>query len=146
MPHEIDPDKLPEVKVDGNATWLQAALTAAQRRGLWEHPGTSVFAVVEFTSKSFTGHAEGEDKDPVVKVRITVAEAAQDTEQARLVAEVMRAMMRRRRMNGTLDELGPGGRDVESAVAEALAHHPSEAELDEHNARRRRGSRVEQHG
>jgi hypothetical protein len=145
MPHEIEPGKLPAVKVDGNATWLEAALTAEQRRGLWQHPGTSVFAVVELTAKSFVGHAEGEDKDPVVKVRITIAEAAQDNEQARLVAEVMRAMMRRRRMNGTLDELGPGGRDVEAAVAEALAHHPTEADFASYEERRRRGSRVEQH-
>lgn len=144
--HDLDPDKLPEVKVDGNAGWLQAALTAAQRRGLWENPGTSVFAVVELTSKSFTGHAEGEDKDPQVKLRITVAEVAQDHEQAGLVAEVMRAMMRRRRMNGTLDELGPGTRDVEAAVADALASHPTEDEFEVHNDRKRRGSRVEQYG
>lgn len=142
MPHEIDPDKLPEVKVDGNATWLQASLTAAQRRGLWEHPGMSVFAVVELTAKSFTGHAQGEDKDPVVKVRITIAEVAQDDQQAQLVAEVMRAMMRRRRKNGTFDELGE--RDVEAAVAEALAHHPTEDDFEAHNARRG-GSRVERH-
>lgn len=146
MPHDLDPDKLPEVKVDSNAGWLQQALTADQRRGLWQHPGTSVFAVVEFTSKTFTGHADGEDKDPQVKVRITVAEVAQDHEQAELVAEVMRAMMRRRRMNGTLDELGPGSRDVETAVAEALAHHPTEGEFREHNDRKRGAGRVEQYG
>ncbi|MCZ1009928.1 hypothetical protein [Streptomyces lydicus] len=144
--HDLDPDKLPEVKVDGNAGWLQAALTAAQRRGLWENPGTSVFAVVELTSKSFVGHAEGEDKDPQVKLRITVAEVAQDHEQAGLVAEVMRAMMRRRRMNGTLDELGPGSRDVEAAVAEALASHPTEGEFEVHSDRKRRAGRVEQYG
>ncbi|MFJ9468357.1 hypothetical protein [Streptomyces caniferus] len=144
--HDLDPDKLPEVKVDGNAGWLQAALTAAQRRGLWENPGTSVFAVVELTSKSFVGHAEGEDKDPQVKLRITVAEVAQDHEQAGLVAEVMRAMMRRRRMNGTLDELGPGSRDVEAAVAEALASHPTEGEFEVHNDRKRPAGRVEQYG
>ncbi|MET9816548.1 hypothetical protein [Streptomyces sp. NPDC006355] len=145
MPHEIEPGKLPEVKVDGNAAWLQAALTAEQRRGLWQHPGTSVFAVVELTAKSFVGHAEGEDKDPVVKVRITIAEVAQDDRQAQLVAEVMRAMMRRRRMDGTLDELGPGGRDVEAAVAEALAHHPTEHDFEAYEQRRRGASRVERH-
>ena len=146
MPHNLDPDKLPEVKVDSNAGWLQMALTPEQRRGLWQHPGTSVFAIVELTSKSFTGHAEDEDKDPQVKLRITIAEVAQDNEQAQLVAEVMRAMMRRRKMNGTLDELGPGTRDVEAAVSEALAHHPTETEFEVHNARKRGGSRIEQHG
>ncbi|EPH40884.1 hypothetical protein ABT390_36750 [Streptomyces aurantiacus] len=146
MPHNLDPDQLPEVKVDSNAGWLQQALTAAQRRGLWEHPGMSVFAVVELTSKSFTGHADGEEKEPQVKLRITVAEVAQDHDQAAQVAEVMRAMMRRRKMNGTLDELGPGTRDVEAAVAEALTHHPTEVEFEAHTARTRRGSRIEQHG
>lgn len=145
MPHEIDPDKLPEIKVDGNAGWLQQALTPAQRRGLWEHPGMSVFAIVELTSKSYTGHADGEDKEPQVKLRITIAEVAQDHEQAALVAEVMRAMMRRRKMNGTLDELGPGRRDVEAAVAEALGNMPTETQFDEHNDRQRssRRGRVE---
>lgn len=135
MPHEIEPGKLPEVKVDGNATWLQAALTADQRRGLWQHPGTSVFAVVRLTAKSFVGHAEGEDKDPAVKVRITSAEAAQTDEEARLVAEVMRAMMRRRSINGTFDELGQP--DVEAAVEEVLALLPTEADYEAHLERRR---------
>ncbi|MFI6465704.1 hypothetical protein [Streptomyces sp. NPDC050538] len=142
MPHEIEPGKLPEVKVDGNATWLQAALTAEQRRGLWDHPGTSVFAVVRLTAKSFVGHAEGEDKDPAVKVRITSAEAAQTDEETRLVAEVMRAMMRRRSINGTFDELGQP--DVEAAVEEVLAQLPTEADYEAH-LDRRRGSRVESH-
>ncbi|AQW55256.1 hypothetical protein ACIQPP_05400 [Streptomyces violaceusniger] len=141
MPHELDPDRLPEVKVDSNAGWLQQALTPEQRRGLWQHPGTRVVGVVEFTSTSFTGHAEGEDKDPQVKVRITVAEVAQDNEQTRLVAEVMRAMMRRRKMNQTLDELGPGERDVEAAVAEALGSMPTEPEYEAHEERRRNSRR-----
>jgi hypothetical protein len=135
MPHEIEPGKLPEVKVDSNATWLQAALTAEQRRGLWQHPGTSVFAVVRLTAKSFVGHAEGEDKDPVVKVRITSAEAAETNEEAKRVAEVMRAMMRRRSMNGTFDELGQP--EVEAAVQEVLALLPTDADYEAHLERRR---------
>lgn len=142
MPHEIEPGKLPEVKVDSNATWLQAALTADQRRGLWQHPGTSVFAVVRLTAKSFVGHAEGEDKDPVVKVRITSAEAAESNKEAKLVAEVMRAMMRRRSMNGTFDELGQS--DVEAAVQEVLALLPTDVDYEAH-LERRRASRDGQH-
>lgn len=145
MPN-LDPDKVPEVKLDTGSAFIEAALTRNQRRGLFERPDMSVFAVVQLTSKSYTGHADGEDKDPAVKVRVTLAEVAQDDEQARLVAEVARAMMRRRKMQDTLDELGPGTHDAERAVAEALAAHPSEAEYEEHLAAKRAGSRIEQHG
>ncbi|SDL33711.1 MULTISPECIES: hypothetical protein [Streptomyces] len=143
---KIDNEAEVEVKVDSGAGFLQMALTADQRRGLFERPGTSVFAIVQLTSKSYTGHADGEDKDPQVKVRITLAEVAQDDRQAQLVAEVMRAMMRRRKMNDTLDELGPGAHDAEDAVADALAEHPTESEYQAHLDRKRHGTRVEQYG
>lgn len=137
-----------EVKLDSGSAFLHSALTEEQRRGLFEYPGRSVFAVVELTSKSYTGHADGEDKSPQVKLRITLAEVAQDHEQADLVAQVMRAMMRKRKMDQTLDELGPGAHDAERAVAEALAHHPTEDDFEAHNMRereRRNRGRVEQH-
>ncbi|MEU3124381.1 hypothetical protein ABZ696_29465 [Streptomyces albidoflavus] len=143
---KIDDDTDVEVKIDSGSAFLHAALTADQRRGLFERPGTSVFAIVQLRSTSYTGHADGEDKDPQVKVRITLAEVAQDDRQAQLVAEVMRAMMRRRKMDQTLDELGPGAHDAEDAVAEALAEHPSESEYQAHLDRKRHGSRVEQYG
>ncbi|MFB6875701.1 hypothetical protein [Streptomyces sp. NPDC056323] len=138
-----------EVKLDSGSAFLQSALTEEQRRGLFEHPGMSVFAIVELTSKSYTGHAEGEDKSPQVKLRITLAEVAQDHRQADLVAQVMRAMMRKRKMDQTLDELGPGAHDAELAVAEALADHPTEDDYEAHQMRdrkRRNRGRVEQHG
>ncbi|MGW7248847.1 hypothetical protein [Streptomyces decoyicus] len=141
----LDPHKVPEVKLDSGAAFIEAALTREQRRGLFERPDMSVFAIVQLTSKSYTGFADGEEKDPTVKVRVTLAEVAQDDRQAQLVAEVMRAMMRRRRMDQTLDELGPGAHDVEATIAEALAHHPTEAEYDAQNERRR-GNRIEHHG
>ncbi|MYT57687.1 hypothetical protein GTW29_13350 [Streptomyces sp. SID7834] len=144
----IDNDADVEVKLDSGAAFLQSALSEAQRRGLFEYPGTSVFAIVEFTSKSYTGHAEGEEKSPQVKLRVTLAEVAQDDRQAALVAEVMRAMMRKRKMDNTLDELGPGAHDAERAVAEALADHPTEDDYEAHQMRerQRRGrGRVEQH-
>lgn len=145
---KIDKDAHVEVKLDSAAALLEASLTDEQRRGLFEHPGMRVIAIVELASVQYTGHADSEDKPAQVKLRIKLAEAAQDHEQAALVLEVMRAMMRRRKMNDTLDEIGPGATVVEEAVAEALAHHPTEAEYEAHEqrARRRRGTRVEQHG
>lgn len=147
---KIDKDAQVEVKLDSAAGLLEQSLTDEQRRGLFEHPGMRVIAIVELASVQYTGHADGEDKAPQVKLRIKLAEAAQDHDQARLVLEVMRAMMRRRKMQDTLDELGPGTHDAEHAVAAALAAHPTEGEYEEHTeraaARRRRGSRIEQHG
>lgn len=134
---KIDKDAEVEVKLDSGAAFLHSALTEEQRRGLFEYPGTSVFAVVEFTSKSYTGHAEGEDKSAQVKLRVTLAEVAQDNDQAAMIAEVMRAMMRRRKMDGTLDELGPGSRDVEGAVSEALGNMPTETEFEVYQERKR---------
>lgn len=145
---KIDKDAEVEVKLDSGAGIIEAALTAEQRRGLFEHPDMSVFAIVQLTSKSYTGHAEGEDKSPQVKVRITLAEVAQDHRQADLVAQVMRAMMRKRKMDQTLDELGPGAHDAEAAVAEALAMHPTEDDYEAHNIRERRRhghGRIENH-
>ncbi|MFJ3587498.1 hypothetical protein ACIQUY_29420 [Streptomyces sp. NPDC090231] len=144
---KIDKDAEVEIKIDGAAGPLQGGTTQPQRRGLFEYPGTSVFAVVELTSKAYTGHADGEDKSPQVKVRVTLAEVAQTNEQAQMITEIMRAMMRHRKMNGTLDELGPGTRDVESAVSEALGNLPTEAEFEVYQDRQRaRRGRVEQHG
>jgi hypothetical protein len=145
---KLDKDADVELRLDSAAGALQGSATQPQRRGLFEYPGTSVFAVVELTSKAYTGHADGEEKPPQVKLRITIAEVAQDDEQAGMIAEVMRAMMRRRKMDGTLDELGSGSRDVEAAVSEALGNMPTETEFEVYQERKRasqRGVRVEQH-
>jgi hypothetical protein len=142
---KIDKDAHVEIKLDGAAGLLEQSLTDEQRRGLFEHPGMSVVAIVELSSVTYTGHASSEDKAPQVKLRVTTAEAAQDDEQVRLVLEVARAMMRKRKMQDTLDELGPGSHDAERAVAEALAAHPTETEYEAHQDLKRRRSRVEQH-
>jgi hypothetical protein len=138
-----------EVKLDSAAAMLESALTEEQRRGLFEHPGKAVLVIAELASVTYTGHADSEDKAPQVKLRMKLVEAAQDTEQRDLVLEVMRAMMRKRKMRDTLDELGPGSHDAERAVAAALAAHPTEAEYEAHEQRRRSSSRravrVEQH-
>ncbi|WP_031046805.1 hypothetical protein [Streptomyces sp. NRRL F-5650] len=145
---KLDKDAAVEVKLDSAAAMLEASLTEEQRRGLFEHPGMCVVVVAELRSVQYTGHAQDEDKSPQVKLRMSLVEAARDDEQTKLVLEVMRAMMRRRKMDDTLDEIGPGKTVVEDAVAEALAGHPTETEYDAHQElkRRRRGSRVEQHG
>lgn len=145
---KLDKDAAVEVKLDSAAAMLEASLTEEQRRGLFEHPGMCVVVVAELTSVTYTGHANIEDKAPQVKLRMSLVEAARDDEQSRLVLEVMRAMMRRRKMDQTLDEIGPGERVVEESVAAALAGHPTETEFEVHEERkrRRRGSRVEQHG
>ncbi|MGW2742340.1 hypothetical protein [Streptomyces sp. NPDC001450] len=144
---KLDKDAAVEVKLDSAAATLEAALTEQQRRGLFEHPGMCVVVIAELSSVSYTGHANTEDKSPQVKLRMRLVEAARDEEQAQLVAEVMRAMYRRRKMDDTLDEVGPGGTVVEDAVAAALASHPNEPEYEAHQEmrHRRRGSRVEQH-
>ncbi|NJP71924.1 hypothetical protein [Streptomyces sp. C1-2] len=145
---KLDKDAAVEVKLDSTAAMLEASLTEEQRRGLFEYPGMCVVVVAELTSVTYTGHANTEDKAPQVKLRMTLVEAARDDEQTRLVLEVMRAMMRRRKMDQTLDEIGPGASVVEESVAAALAGHPTETEFEVHEERkrRRRGTRVEQHG
>ncbi|MFD9212062.1 hypothetical protein ACFVY9_02880 [Streptomyces sp. NPDC059544] len=136
-----------EVKLDSAAAMLEASLTEEQRRGLFEHPGMCVVVIAELSSVTYTGHANTEDKAPQVKLRMTLVEAARDDEQSRQVLEVMRAMMRRRKMDNTLDEIGPGATVVEDAVAEALAGHPTETEFEvyEQRKRSRRGTQVEHH-
>lgn len=135
-----------EIKVDSGSAWLHAAIPEEMRRGLFERPGTSIFAVVQLRATSYTGHAEGEDKDAIVKLRITLAEVATDDIQTRHLTELMRAMMRRRKVEGTFDEAGLADHDVNAVVEEALASHPTEIQYQAHKDRTRRGSRVEQHG
>ena len=118
------------VKLDGNAALLDAALTREQARGLFEHPGTVVVAIVELTSKSYTGHADDEDKDANVKVRVTGCEVAQDDEEAASLLDAKRAMWRRRRMDGTLDEVGNGPRGAARVIDSAFAGYPTEAEYE----------------
>ena len=129
---KLSPAQAPEVKLDSAAAAVEASLTRDQRRGLFEKPGTTVVAIVELTSKTYTGHAEDEDKDPQVKVRVTGCEVARSDAEAATLLEAKRAMWRARRMDGTLDEVGPGPRDPEQVIDDAFASYPSEAEYREH--------------
>jgi hypothetical protein len=129
--------EIPEVKLDSGAAYVEVALTAAQKQGLFERPGSTVYAIVELTSTSYTGHAEGEEKKPQVKLRVTKAEVARDDEEAASLAEAARAMYRRRRMDGTLDEVGSGPQDAGAVLDADFAGYPSEAQYEEHEQRKR---------
>lgn len=129
-----------EIKLDAAAGSLQNSLSAEQRCGLFEQPGTVIVAIAELTSKSYTGHAEGEEKDPQVKVRVTGAEVARSDEEAAALLEAKRAMWRARKVDGTLDEVGPGPRNAEHILDTAMAGYPSEGEYREHErAKTQRG-------
>jgi len=138
---KLSPADVPEVKLDSAAAPIEASLSREQRRGLFEKPGTVVFAIVELTSKSYTGHAEGEDKDPQVKVRVTSCEVARSDEDATALADAKRAMWRGRQIDGTLDEVGEGPQRPDAALLDVTASKPTEAELKAHRARQEQARR-----
>ncbi|NUK22041.1 hypothetical protein [Streptomyces lunaelactis] len=140
---KLNPAQAPEVKLDSAAAAVEASLTRDQRRGLFEKPGTVVVAIVELTSKSYTGHAEGEEKEPQVKVRVTGCEVARSDAEAATLLEAKRAMWRARRMDGTLDEVGPGPRDPEQVIGNTFDSYPSEAEYQDHQRAREQQRRDE---
>lgn len=129
---KLSPADVPEVKLDSTAASVEVTLTREQRRGLFERPGTSVVAIVELTSKSYTGHAEGEDKDPQVKLRVTSCEAARNDEDAASLRAAARAMWRGRQMEGTLDEIGTGPQSPGATLDAAMTGKPTEDELKAH--------------
>ncbi|MGY0023715.1 hypothetical protein ACVHNB_32695 [Streptomyces sp. YJ-C3] len=129
---KLSPADVPEVKLDSAAAAVEATMTREQRRGLFEKPGTVVYAIVELTSKSYTGHAEGEDKDPQVKVRVTGCEVARSDEDAKSLIAARRAMYRGRQIDGTFDEVGKGPIHPDTELGLLTATKPTEAELKEH--------------
>ena len=129
---KLPANEVPEVKLDTAAAVIEASLTRDLRRGLFEKPGTTVVAIVELTSKSYTGHAEGEDKDPQVKVRVTGCEVARTDEDAAALLEAKRAMWRDRQIEGTLDEIGDGPRRPEGHLMDVVGGKPTEDELNAH--------------
>ncbi|NUS80744.1 MAG: hypothetical protein HOV70_31680 [Streptomyces sp.] len=132
---KLTPADNPEVKLDSAAVAIEASLTREQRRGLFEKPGMVVYAIVELTSKSYTGHAEGEDKPPQVKLRVTGCEVARNNEDAMSLAEARAAMYRGRQIDGTFDEVGKGPMRPGDSLDDLTATKPSEAELKAHKAR-----------
>ncbi|MDT0472978.1 hypothetical protein RM863_12675 [Streptomyces sp. DSM 41014] len=140
---KLTPADNPEVKLDSAAVLIEASLTREQRRGLFEKPGTVVYAIVELTSKSYTGHAEDEDKPPQVKVRVTGCEVARNDEDARSLIEARRAMYRGRQIDGTFDEVGKGPIHPGNPLAEMAATKPTEGELKDFKARREQQRRDE---
>lgn len=140
---KLTPADNPEVKLDSAAGLVEASLTREQRRGLFEKPGTVVYALVELTSKSYTGHAEGEDKPPQVKLRVTGCEVARTDEDAHALVEARRAMYRGRQIDGTFDEVGRGPMRPADALAEMAAAKPTEGELTEYKRRKEQANRDE---
>jgi hypothetical protein len=140
---KLTPADNPEVKLDAAATLIEASLSREQRRGLFEKPGTVVYAIVELTSKSYTGHAEGEDKAPQVKVRVTGCEVARTDEDAKSLIEARRAMYRGRQIDGTFDEVGRGPIHPGNALDEMAATKPTEADLTEYKRRKEQARRDE---
>jgi hypothetical protein len=140
---KLNPHEIPEVKLDSAAGFIENSLSREQRRGLFEKPGTVVVAIVELTSKSYTGHADGEEKDPQVKVRVTGCEVARTDEDAASLLEAKRAMWRGRQMEGTLDEIGTGPQSPGATLDAAMAGKPSEAEFKAHQRAREERRRAE---
>jgi hypothetical protein len=133
---KLSPADVPEIKLDTAAAAVETSMTRDQRRGLFDKPGTVVYAIVELTSKSYTGHAEGEEKPAQVKVRVTGCEVARTNEDAAALVEARRAMYRGRQIDGTFDEVGQGPMRPDAGLAGLMASKPSEDELREYKRRR----------
>jgi hypothetical protein len=140
---KLGPADVPEVKLDSAAAAVEASMTREQRRGLFEKPGTVVYAIVELTSKSYTGHAEGEEKPAQVKVRVTGCEVARTDEDAKSLIDARRAMYRGRQIDGTFDEVGQGPMRPDTPLAGLMAEKPTEDELREYKRRREQDRRDE---
>ncbi|MFE3031530.1 hypothetical protein ACFXKY_07765 [Streptomyces canus] len=133
---KLGPADVPEVKLDSAAAAVEASMTREQRRGLFEKPGTVVYAIVELTSKSYTGHAEGEEKPAQVKVRVTGCEVARTDEDAKSLIDARRAMYRGRQIDGTFDEVGQGPMRPDSSLDALMVTKPTEDELRDYKRRR----------
>ncbi|WP_432051758.1 hypothetical protein [Streptomyces xiamenensis] len=129
---KLDKDAQVAVKLVTDASYVELALTGEQRRGLFERPGSTVMAIVELSAASYIGHAESEDKDPQVKLRVAGCQAARDATEESALRDAQRAMWRHHEIEGTLDEVGPGPRSAESVLGDALAGYPTEDEYAEH--------------
>jgi len=140
---KLSPADVPEIKLDTAAAAVEASMTRDQRRGLFEKPGTVVYAIVELTSKSYTGHAEGEEKPAQVKVRVTGCEVARTDEDAKALIEARRAMYRGRQIDGTFDEVGQGPMRPDASLDGLMASKPSEDELRDFKRRREQERRDE---
>lgn len=140
---KLSPADVPEVKLDSAAAAVEASMTRDQRRGLFEKPGTVVYAIVELTSKAYTGYAEGEEKPAQVKVRVTGCEVARTDEDAAALVEARRAMYRGRQIDGTFDEVGQGPMRPDAALLDVTATKPTEDELRDYKQRREQDRRDE---
>lgn len=140
---KLSPADVPEIKLDSAAAHIEASLSRQMRRALFEQPGKVVYAIVALASKSYTGHAEGEDKDPQVKLRVTECEVARSDDDAAALADAKRAMWRGRQIDGTLDEVGEGPQRPDAALLDVTATKPTEDQLREHRRRQEQARRDE---
>lgn len=140
---KLSPADVPEVKLDSAAASVEASMPREMRRGLFEKPGKVVYAIVELTSKTYTGHAEGEDKPAQVKVRVTGCEVARSDEDAKALIEARRAMYRGRQIDGTFDEVGKGPIHPDAQLGDLTASKPTEADLKAYKARQEQARRDE---
>ncbi|WP_329368872.1 hypothetical protein OG896_24935 [Streptomyces sp. NBC_00669] len=135
------------MRLESAAAVVEAALSAAQRRDLFEAPGSTVVAIVELTSTSYTGHAEDIDKDPQVKVRVSGCEVARTRDEETALREARRAMYRAREVHGTLDSIEGGPDPAGAILSQAFVAYPDEAEFrrqaEEKGARARATERAE---
>lgn len=123
----------PAIKVDAAGAVLDTAIPIGQVRGLWEKPGAQVVGIVTMASTSYTGHADGEEKAPTVRLRIISFEAARDNEEAAALLEAARALYRHRTWEGTFEEAGVEPiQDPASVLEVAFAQYPSEREFQDH--------------
>lgn len=140
---KLQPNQTPEAKLDSAAGFIDAALSRDQKRGAFEKPGTVMYAIVAFTSTSYTGHADGEEKPPTVKFRITECEVARSDDDAAALADAKRAMWRGRQIDGTLDEVGEGPQRPDVALLDVTRDKPTEEELKAHRRRQEEHRRAE---
>lgn len=136
---KLSSDQVPQVRLHTGALPIEVSLTRDQRRGLWERPGTTVVAIVELTAVEYTGVRPDDDKKgPTVRVRVTGCEVARDDDEATTLLEASRAMWRRRKLDGTFDEVGQTViPEVDAIVRARFGPYASEDEVE----RRRREHR-----
>jgi hypothetical protein len=134
--HELPSGQVPDIKLDSASTLLEAALTPAQKRGMFETPGRSVVAIVTLAAVEYTGHSSTE-RTPRVKLRLINVMAAHTDRESTALLEAARAMYRQRTIHGTLEEVTDPAPAVEDVLQVALLDYPSEGELEEHLERER---------
>lgn len=96
---------MPNVKIAGKASTSASDAIAVHANELYSVPGKAIVGIVELQHVERTQPAPGEDKEPVVTLRITSLEIANDQTETPL-RDALRAMYEMRTAYGTLGEDG----------------------------------------